>query len=201
MCCSPTHPKLSWILLHIYWSLYVLCTFPFALKGAKVTPVYFVIGYSALFLWQKSGGELECLSKESFLRSSVPLDLMASVTAGSLQSYGKKKFLLSWFGFWPEVAPHKMFKEVLEYLSKQRLRTVFSAAPSCVCSMTQGVSWGQGVLPFNFIRGKAVRQDPDSSVYCSISVFYLLFFSQKFPDLLFHSKQMHLEYFILPSWV
>lgn len=92
---------------------------------------------------------------------------------------------LSWFGYWPKVSPHKMFKEVLEYLSKRRLRTMFSAAPSCVCSMTQGVSWGQGVLPFNFIRGKAVRQDPDSSVYCSISVFYLLFFSPKVPRFTF----------------
>lgn len=32
---------------------------------------------------------------------------------------------LSWFGFWPDIAPHKMFKEVLEYLSKWRIRIVF----------------------------------------------------------------------------
>lgn len=50
----------------------VLCTFPFALEGAEVTPACFVIGYSTLILWQKSGGELESLKGKLSGKFSPP---------------------------------------------------------------------------------------------------------------------------------
>lgn len=80
---------------------------------------------------------------------------------------------LSWFGFSPEIALHKMVKEVLEYLSKQRLRIVFvhfqQLPPVCAarprCQLRSG-----GASAFNSIRGEAVRQDPSPNVCCSLFI-------------------------------
>lgn len=44
-----TCSKLLWIIF-AYLLILVLCTFPFALEGAEVTSVRFVIGYAALVL-------------------------------------------------------------------------------------------------------------------------------------------------------
>lgn len=120
------HSKLFWIFFFSYLLILVLYTFPFALNGAEVTSVCFVTGYSTLFLWQKSGGELACLRRKAFWEVQSPWIWWQVLLQAAWRVTGRGEILaLSWFGFWPEIAPHKMFKEVLEYLSKPRLRTVF----------------------------------------------------------------------------
>lgn len=78
---------------------------------------------------------------------------------------------LSWFGFWPDIAPHKMFKEVLEYLSKWRIRIVFVRFQQLhpVCAAQPRVS--AEVRGFCHLISPEEGQDPNPSVYCSFSMF------------------------------
>lgn len=99
---------------------------PICTQRAEVTSVCFVIGYSTLFLWQKSGGELAFLRRKAFWEVQSPWIWWQVLLQAAWRVPGRGGIpALSWFGFWPEIAPHKMFKEVLEYLSKRRCRTVF----------------------------------------------------------------------------
>lgn len=123
LCCSPLVPVvLDIFFLHIdFGSLYV----PICTQRGRSNFCCFVIGYSTLFLLHKSGGELVSL-KESFLGSSSPWIWWQVLLQAAWRVTGRGEIpALSWFGFWPEIAPHKIFKEVLEYLSKRRLRIVF----------------------------------------------------------------------------
>lgn len=109
-----------------YLLILVLYMFPFALRGAEVTSVCFVNGYSTLLLWQKSGGELAFLRRKAFWEVQSPWIRWQVFLQAAWRVTGRGEIpALSWFGFRPEIAPRKMFKEVLEYLSKRRLRTVF----------------------------------------------------------------------------
>lgn len=122
VCCSPLIPVVLDFFLHIdLGSLYV----PICSQRDRSNFCCFVMGYSTLFLLHKSGGELVSL-KESFLGSSSPWIWWLVLLQAAWRVTGRGEIpALSWFGFWPEIAPHKIFKEVLEYLSKWRLRIVF----------------------------------------------------------------------------
>lgn len=165
------HSKSFWIFFS-YLSILVLCTFPFALRGAEVTSVCFVIGSSALFLWQRSGGELACVWRKAFWEVQSPWIWWQVFLQAAWRLTGRGEIpALSGFGFGPEIAPHKMFKEVLEYLSKGRRRTVFVHFQQLhpVCAAWPRVS--AEVRGFcHLIHQRRGSKSPNPNVYCSLSM-------------------------------